>query len=627
MNRIMALRAIWDSDIGYEILNNQFSNKISGGTIMKHILSTLFLIAMLCTSLYAQKQVVVVPDYWDTNNEGTLNTAVTAAIAAGNLSNTVFKLKLYGTYVLTGSIITPPGQTLEITADDPGKTQATAPPMICWTASTAPSKTYLFDIAGAVKIKNVSILWASLDGTRFISTIRIGDSATVSGGRCEFENVMFDYVDQNSSGAVQPFATHFKGFFKNCYFRNCTDNHFRYYSRAVSAPYLGTGIHVDSLSFENCTFANIGYVYQQESHNYGDNVFFNHCTFYNVVEFPLENGWWYKLYVTNSLFINTFMYGYIPTAPDGINGGTITISPIDSTASFGAGFGFAVPFTEQDRHILFANNNYCLDQWLVDWMGYGPNGNPYSIDKHRTRADDEIPRPQPMFNGRTIAFFDSTDSQGKKTWPFINRANLDSLNPGFINPPINQDSLKTFLYNKWNNNADLPWEWDPWNGYNQIWPLLENLSYTNATLKTHAMGGFPLGDLYHWWPTQYASWNAQKAAEGTRINSWLMNGKDPLASSVEQIAGAIPRAFSLSQNYPNPFNPTTHIRYSVPISHHVSLKVFNVLGQEVLTLVDGVQEAGNYVATFNGTDLTSGVYFYRLESGGVSLSKKLVLLK
>jgi hypothetical protein len=622
----MALRAIWESDIGYEIFDDYFSNKINGGKIMKHILTTLLLIAILCTSSYAQKQIVEVKDYWETNTEGTLNDAVTKAINAGTLSNTVFKLKTYGTYVLTGSIITPPGQTLEITADDPGKTQETAPPMICWTASTAPSKTYLFDIAGAVKMKNVSILWAGLDGTRYISTIRVGDSSTVSGGRCEFENVTFDYVHQNSSGAVQPFATHFKGFFKNCYFRNATDDHFRYYSRAVSVPYGAQGIHTDSLVFENCTFANIGYVYMQEAGVYGDNVFFNHCTFYNVVMFTLESGWWYKMHVTNSLFINTYMFGYAP-GTDAINGGTITIAPIDSTEGMGNGFGFTVPFRPQDRRILFAHNNYFIEQWLVDWMGYGPNGSPFSKGKHNLRLDDEIPLPQPMLNRVTRTFFDSTDSQGKKIWPYMNRAHLDSLNPGFINPPINQDSLKDFLNRKWSDNSDIPWEWDPWNGYNQIWPFKENLSYTNATLKTAGMGGFPLGDLYHWWPTQYASWNAQKAAEGTRINSWLMNGKDPLASSVEKLDGDIPLTFALGQNYPNPFNPTTHIEYSVPLAGHVSLKVFNALGQEVATLFDGEQLAGKYVATFEGQRLPSGVYFYRLQSGSVSLTQKLVLMK
>ncbi|NWF88370.1 MAG: T9SS type A sorting domain-containing protein [Ignavibacteriaceae bacterium] len=596
---------------------------------MKYILTMLFFTMMVCVSSYAQKQEVVVLDYFETQQEGTLNRAVEQAISSGTLSNTVFKLKPYGVYVLDGSIITPAGQTLEIIADPPGPTQNDAPPMICWTASTAPSKTYMFDVGNELKMKNVWILWASLDGTRYTSTIRIGDSATVSGGRCEFENVIFDYVNQNSSGAIQPYATHFKGYFRNCYFRNATDDHFRYYSRAVSVPYLATGLHTDTLMFENCTFANIGYVYMQERAVYGDNVYFNHCTFYNVVMYTLESGWWYKMFVTNSLFINTFMYGYIPTAPDGINGGTVQINPIDSSAALGNGFGFTVPFTEQDRRILFANNNYYLDQWLVDWMGYGPNGSPYSKGKFQQRLMDEIPRPQPALNSVTKTIFDSVDNLGNKAWPFINRVNLDSLNPGFVSPPINLDSLKDFLNRKWSDNSDINWAWNAsqyLNNGGQRWPLAEDMSYTNATLKTAGMGGFPLGDLYRWWPAEYAQWEAQKDAEHNRIFGWLQNGKDPLLG-VKEVYGKIPSEYSLSQNHPNPFNPTTEIEYSIPISGNVSLKVYNNLGQHVTTIFDGYQNAGNYVATFDGSSLASGVYFYKLQTENILLTKKLVLMK
>jgi len=613
---------------------------------MKHFLTALFLIGIFCISLYAQKTVVEVPSYWDEpiGTEGTLNDAVTAAINVGTLSNTIFKLKPYGTYVLTGSIITPPGESLEIVSDDPGTTQDAAPPMICWTASTAPSKTYIFDVAGELKMKNIWILWAGLDGTRYTSTIRIGDSATVSGGRCEFENVMFDYIQQASSGAIQPFATHFKGYFKNCYWRNGTDAHFRYYSRAVSVPWASQGLHIDTLVFENCTFANLGYVYMQEGGVYGDNVFFNHCTFYNIVMHTLESGWWHNMYVTNSLFINTWLYGYIPNAPDGVNGGTIAIAAIDSTDVFGGGFGFVpdwnpqdgvADFTEKERHVLFANNNYKLDQWLTDWMGYGPNGSPYSVDKHRTRMDEEVPVPQPMFNANTNKIFDSVDTQGNKEWPYINRINCDSVNhPNFINPPLNEDSLKTFLNKKWDDNSDYGWEWEPYNSYKQIWPLVEDLSYTDAVIQTSAMGGFPLGDLYHWWNSairpgitdHYTSWNAQAATENDTIQKWLNYGFGGGGVGVQQLSG-IPEKYELGQNYPNPFNPITQIKYSIPERSNVTLKVYNTLGAEVATLFSGVQSAGNYTATFNGKDVASGVYFYRLQTKNISITKKLVLLK
>lgn len=100
----------------------------------------------------------------------------------------------------------------------------------------------------------------------------------------------------------------------------------------------------------------------------------------------------------------------------------------------------------------------------------------------------------------------------------------------------------------------------------------------------------------------------------------------------------IPEVYELAQNYPNPFNPTTNIQYALPRASEVTLKVFNVLGQEMATLVDAVQEAGRFEATWNGRTSTgvtaaSGVYFYQLtvkgsgSSDAFSSMKKMVLMK
>ncbi len=94
-----------------------------------------------------------------------------------------------------------------------------------------------------------------------------------------------------------------------------------------------------------------------------------------------------------------------------------------------------------------------------------------------------------------------------------------------------------------------------------------------------------------------------------------------------QNSTGVPKSFTLSQNYPNPFNPTTIIQYSVPKNSFVTLKVYNVLGQEVATLFSGREMAGNYVATFDGSKYASGVYFYRMQAGGASFTKKMVLMK
>ncbi|MFZ4618956.1 MAG: T9SS type A sorting domain-containing protein [Bacteroidota bacterium] len=97
--------------------------------------------------------------------------------------------------------------------------------------------------------------------------------------------------------------------------------------------------------------------------------------------------------------------------------------------------------------------------------------------------------------------------------------------------------------------------------------------------------------------------------------------------SVKQVDGAAPTQFELTQNYPNPFNPSTVINYSIPVNGMVSLKVFNVLGQEVATLVNEMQTVGNYKATFNANSLSSGVYFYKIEAGNFTSVKKMMFLK
>ena len=98
-------------------------------------------------------------------------------------------------------------------------------------------------------------------------------------------------------------------------------------------------------------------------------------------------------------------------------------------------------------------------------------------------------------------------------------------------------------------------------------------------------------------------------------------------TSVYRDPEVVPTSFELSQNYPNPFNPTTNIRYMLPKSGNITLKVFNMLGQEVMTLVDGQQNAGSYVVVFDASRLSSGVYLYQMKSDTYSTVKKMMLLK
>ncbi len=97
--------------------------------------------------------------------------------------------------------------------------------------------------------------------------------------------------------------------------------------------------------------------------------------------------------------------------------------------------------------------------------------------------------------------------------------------------------------------------------------------------------------------------------------------------SVEQISSEVPEKFYLYQNYPNPFNPNTKIKFQIPKPGYVILKVFDILGREIVTLIDKMMNAGVYDTEFDGANLSSGIYFYRIEAGNFVEAKKMVLVK
>ncbi|MEO8169146.1 MAG: T9SS type A sorting domain-containing protein, partial [bacterium] len=98
-------------------------------------------------------------------------------------------------------------------------------------------------------------------------------------------------------------------------------------------------------------------------------------------------------------------------------------------------------------------------------------------------------------------------------------------------------------------------------------------------------------------------------------------------TAVKDVLGEMPIVFLLEQNYPNPFNPTTKIQFSVGTSGPASLRVFDVLGRRVATLVNENLNPGSYEVSFDGKNLASGVYLYRLKSGTFSSVKRMVVIK
>ncbi|HSP86873.1 MAG TPA: T9SS type A sorting domain-containing protein, partial [Ignavibacteriaceae bacterium] len=103
------------------------------------------------------------------------------------------------------------------------------------------------------------------------------------------------------------------------------------------------------------------------------------------------------------------------------------------------------------------------------------------------------------------------------------------------------------------------------------------------------------------------------------------NGSFNYSNEIE--VTVIPDKYELLQNYPNPFNPSTEIIFSIPKEEELTLKVFDLLGHEVKTLVKGIYKPGSYKILFDGSDLSSGLYFYELKTSGFHSVRKMVLIK
>jgi hypothetical protein len=137
--------------------------------------------------------------------------------------------------------------------------------------------------------------------------------------------------------------------------------------------------------------------------------------------------------------------------------------------------------------------------------------------------------------------------------------------------------------------------------------------YINCTLNGNQMTG--AGDRY------------TVATNGTETPDYTItfNVENP-AVGVSDLFNN-PLSYSLSQNFPNPFNPATKINFSIPWRSFITLKIYNFQGEEISTLINEEKEIGNYEVGFDGSNLSSGVYFYKIQAGNYTDTKKLILIK
>jgi len=157
-------------------------------------------------------------------------------------------------------------------------------------------------------------------------------------------------------------------------------------------------------------------------------------------------------------------------------------------------------------------------------------------------------------------------------------------------------------------------------------------NFANGYTTTHLVANEVLGDNFY--GGSKAGYLNSSTSDSSLVVWSSYNGSDAYGStglqtpvSVDGENNVLPLTYCLQQNYPNPFNPSTTIKFSIPEQAYVTLKIFNSIGQEVATLLNGEKTAGNHSVDFNASKLSSGVYFYRIDSPSFTSTRKMILIK
>lgn len=237
---------------------------------------------------------------------------------------------------------------------------------------------------------------------------------------------------------------------------------------------------------------------------------------------------------------------------------------------------------------------------------------------------------------------------------------LNIPQPGPHNTALSDDGKFLFVTDEIGGTPRVLKVWDVQNVMNPVqvatWQptgittsIVHNVeTYGNLALVAHYTAGVRLLDITNpatpvelaWYDTYPSDnlftfdgcWGVYMMPSGKIIASDRQTGLYVLSSSQIPVGGVnhnntLPHDYSLSQNYPNPFNPSTKIEYSLPKNSYTTIKIFNVIGKEVATLVDKYETAGNHLVSYDASNLPSGAYFYTLKAGDYSETKRMVLVK
>ncbi len=278
-----------------------------------------------------------------------------------------------------------------------------------------------------------------------------------------------------------------------------------------------------------------------------------------------------------------------------------------------------------------------FDTSLVNWLQPGASGSTIGVDSARFSFDTtHVPTLDPNSGSAKLVYsWESSaadwfirDSLGGGAPYGVHWRKENTVLQVYVNGDGNgsqfrfaiDDSVDAFPDGREENREVSRWYTIDWVGWRFVEWDLEHDSVGSGTGN-----GVLEGDL------RFDSFELRYLPGTTSLSGRLYFDQLQLATrvpvSVQEEQGRVPELFALEQNYPNPFNPSSDIRYQISELGHVRLVVYDLLGREVATLVNEVKHEGTYTVRFDASGLASGVYIYRLTSGGNSLSRKMLLAK
>lgn len=266
--------------------------------------------------------------------------------------------------------------------------------------------------------------------------------------------------------------------------------------------------------------------------------------------------------------------------------------------------------------------------FIIRW-GWTTGGGHFLVGHGITSSDSMLFYMDPWFgNGYSIAKYNWVVSGSTHEWTHTNKITTNPLLPNVpvlsypVNHSTSQPLTTTFKWLKCDRAVNYILQISVNSNFSSYF-----LNDSTITDSVKTVSGFSLNTLYYW-----------------RVCGKNLNGKSnysdvydfrTVVSSVNLIGSSVPGEFKLMQNYPNPFNSITKIRFDIPAispnktqdNNTVIIKIFDVTGREIETLINESVTAGMYEITYNASNLKSGIYFYRLITNGFSETKKLILLK